>query len=72
MILTKYGSEAFHYWTEGEPLVPEGALRKKHLESNYLIQKAGEPVGLIEEYLDMLLPEDWGNNGYLRQTRLCR
>lgn len=52
-------AEAYHYWTEGEPLVLEGALEEEALRIQLSHTEGGELVGLIEEYLDMLLPEDW-------------
>lgn len=52
-------AEAFHYWTEGEPLVLEGALEEEALRIQLSHTEGGELVGLIEEYLEMLLPEDW-------------
>ena len=52
-------AEAFVYWSEGEPLVLEGALEEKALRIQLSHTEGGELVGLIEEYLDMLLPEDW-------------
>lgn len=52
-------AEAYHYWSEGEPLVLEGALEEEALRIQLSHTEGGELVGLIEEYLDMLLPEDW-------------
>ena len=52
-------AEAFMYWSEGEPLVLEGALEEEALRIQLSHTEGGELVGLIEEYLDMLLPEDW-------------
>lgn len=52
-------AEAFVYWSEGEPLVLEGALEEEALRIQLAHTEGGELVGLIEEYLDMLLPEDW-------------
>lgn len=52
-------AEAFRYWSEGEPLVLEGALEEEALRIQLSHTEGGELVGLIEEYLDMLLPEDW-------------
>lgn len=52
-------AEAFVYWSEGEPLVLEGALEEEALRIQLSHTEGGELVGLIEEYLDMLLPEDW-------------
>lgn len=52
-------AEAFTYWAEGEPLVLEGALEEEALRIQLSHTEGGELVGLIEEYLDMLLPEEW-------------
>ena len=52
-------AEALVYWSEGEPLVLEGALEEEALRIQLSHTEGGELVGLIEEYLDMLLPEDW-------------
>ena len=52
-------AEAFAYWSEGESLVLEGALEEEALRIQLSHTEGGELVGLIEEYLDMLLPEDW-------------
>ena len=52
-------AEAFVYWSEGEPLVLEGALEEEALRIQLSHTEGGELVGLIEEYLEMLLPEDW-------------
>ena len=52
-------AEAFMYWSEGEPLVLEGALEEEALRIQLSHTEGGELVGLIEEYLEMELPEDW-------------
>ena len=52
-------AEAFMYWAEGGPLVLEGALEEEALRIQLSHTEGGELVGLIEEYLDMELPEDW-------------
>lgn len=52
-------AEAFTYWSEGEPLVLEGALEEEALRIQLSHTEGGELVGLIEEYLEMELPEDW-------------
>ena len=52
-------AEAFVYWSEGEPLVLEGALEEEALRIQLSHTEGGELVGLIEEYLEMELPEDW-------------
>lgn len=52
-------AEAYHYWSEGEPLVLEGELEEEALRIQLSHTEGGELVGLIEEYLDMLLPDNW-------------
>ena len=52
-------AEAFVYWSEGEPLVLEGELEEEALRIQLSHTEGGELVGLIEEYLDMLLPDNW-------------
>lgn len=52
-------AEAFVYWSECEPLVLEGALEEEALRIQLSHTEGGELVGLIEEYLEMELPEDW-------------
>ena len=47
-------AEAFTYWAEGEPLVLEGELEEEALRI-----QLSHTEGLIEEYLEMELPEDW-------------
>ena len=52
-------AEAYYYWSEGESLVLEGELEEEALRIQLSHTEGGELVGLIEEYLDMLLPENW-------------
>ena len=58
-IIDQLWAEAFTYWADGEPLVLEGELEEEALRIQLSHTEGGELVGLIEEYLDMLLPEDW-------------
>lgn len=58
-IIDQLWAEAFIYWAEGEPLVLEGELEEEALRIQLSHTEGGELVGLIEEYLEMLLPEDW-------------
>lgn len=51
--------EAYYYWSNGESLVLEGDLEEEALRIQLSHTESGELVGLIEEYLEMLLPEDW-------------
>lgn len=52
-------AEAYYYWSNGESLVLEGDLEEEALRIQLSHTEGGELVGLIEEYLEMLLPEDW-------------
>lgn len=52
-------AEAYYYWSNGESLVLEGDLEEEALRIQLSHTECGELVGLIEEYLEMLLPEDW-------------
>lgn len=52
-------AEAYYYWSNGETLVLEGDLEEEALRIQLSHTEGGELVGLIEEYLEMLLPEDW-------------
>lgn len=52
-------AEAYYYWFNGESLVLEGDLEEEALRIQLSHTEGGELVGLIEEYLEMLLPEDW-------------
>ena len=52
-------AEAYYYWSEGESLVLEGELEEEALRIQLSHTEGGELVGLIEEYLDMLLPDNW-------------
>lgn len=58
-IIDQLWAEAFIYWAEGEPLVLGGELEEEALRIQLSHTEGGELVGLIEEYLEMLLPEDW-------------
>lgn len=52
-------AEAYYYWANGESLVLEGDLEEEALRIQLSHTEGGELVGLIEEYLEMLLPENW-------------
>lgn len=52
-------AEAYYYWSNGESLVLEGDLEEEALRIQLSHTEGGELVGLIEEYLEILLPEDW-------------
>lgn len=52
-------AEAYYYGSNGESLVLEGDLEEEALRIQLSHTEGGELVGLIEEYLDMLLPENW-------------
>lgn len=52
-------AEAYYYWHNGDSLVLEGDLEEEALRIQLSHTEGGELVGFIEEYLEMLLPEDW-------------
>lgn len=52
-------AEAYYYWSNGESLVLEGDLEEEALRIQLSHTEGGELVGIIEEYLEMLLPENW-------------
>ena len=58
-IIDQLWAEAYYYWSNGESLVLEGDLEEEALRIQLSHTEGGELVGLIEEYLEMLLPENW-------------
>ena len=58
-VIDQLWAEAYYYWSSGESLVLEGDLEEEALRIQLSHTEGGELVGLIEEYLEMLLPEDW-------------
>lgn len=52
-------AEAKHYWKQGEKLYLEGDLIKDSEEAQRSAMEADERQGLVETYLDVLLPENW-------------
>ncbi|RJY50372.1 hypothetical protein D2965_05785 [Veillonella atypica] len=58
-VIDQLWAEAYYYWSNGESLVLEGDLEEEALRIQLSHTEGGELVGLIEEYLEMLLPADW-------------
>ena len=58
-VIDQLWAEAYYYWSNGESLVLEGDLEEEALRIQLSHTEGGELVGLIEEYLEMLLPEEW-------------
>lgn len=52
-------AEALEIWKKGEPLYLEGAEVAEAIERQKAAMEADERLGMIREYLDRLLPEDW-------------
>ena len=52
-------AEAKHYWQQGEKLYLEGDLIRESEEAQRTAMEADERQGLVEQYLETLLPESW-------------
>lgn len=52
-------AEAVDAWKAGEKLYLEGKVAIEAQEQQKLAMEADERIGMIKEYLDKLLPEDW-------------
>ena len=52
-------AEAVWYWRNGETLYLEGDLIGEAEEAQRTAMEADERQGLVEQYLDMLLPSSW-------------
>lgn len=52
-------AEAKHYWTQGEKLYLEGSAAEQAKAEQTTALEADEREGVVREYLDMLLPENW-------------
>jgi putative DNA primase/helicase len=52
-------AEAKHYWTQGEKLYLTGSLAQEAKAEQTRALETDEREGLVREYLDMLLPDDW-------------
>lgn len=52
-------AEARHYWIQGEKLYLEGELAKQAKAEQTAALETDEREGVVREYLDMLLPENW-------------
>lgn len=54
-------AEAFYLWANGESLVLDEMLEQEAIKVQQSHTEGSEMTGLIEEYLQMLLPEDWAS-----------
>ena len=52
-------AEAKHYWMQGEKLYLEGSVAEQAKAEQTTALEADEREGVVREYLDMLLPENW-------------
>jgi predicted P-loop ATPase len=52
-------AEAKHYWKHGEKLYLNGSVAKQAFAEQTAALETDEREGVVREYLDMPLPEDW-------------
>lgn len=52
-------AETKHYWKQGEKLYLEGSAAEQAKAEQTTALEADEREGVVREYLDMLLPENW-------------
>jgi hypothetical protein len=52
-------AEALQSWKDGEPLYLEGEAAAEAKEQQKRAMESDERLGLLKDYLDRLLPEDW-------------
>jgi len=52
-------AETKHYWMQGEKLYLEGSAAEQAKAEQTTALEADEREGVVREYLDMLLPENW-------------
>ena len=54
-------AEAVFYWKQGEKLCLEGDLIRDSEEAQRTAMEADDRQGMVEEYLDTLLPDNWAD-----------
>lgn len=52
-------AEAIHIWKNGEKLYLEGELAAESEKAQRSAMEADDRLGMVEQYLDTLLPENW-------------
>ena len=52
-------AEAIHIWKNGERLYLEGKLAAESEKAQRSAMEADDRLGMVEQYLDILLPENW-------------
>jgi len=52
-------AEAIHIWKSGEKLYLEGELAAESEKAQRSAMEADDRLGMVEQYLDTLLPENW-------------
>lgn len=57
--ISQVWAEAVDAWNAGEKLYLEGEVAAEAYEQQKLAMEADERVGMIKDYLDRLLPENW-------------
>lgn len=58
-VVEQLWAEALHLWKAGEELYLTGDVAKEAVEQQKLAMETDERLGLIREFLDLPLPEDW-------------
>jgi putative DNA primase/helicase len=62
-VVQQLWAEALQLWKAGEELYLTGDVAKEAIEQQKLAMEVDERLGLIQEFLDMPLPEDWDERG---------
>ncbi len=65
-------AEAKRFWENGEKLYLEGAEAEAAVSEQAEAMESDEREGLVREYLDMLLPEDWDSLDIYRRRDYIR
>lgn len=58
-VVEQLWAEALQLWKAGEELYLTGGIAKEAIEQQKLAMESDERLGLIREFLEMPLPEDW-------------
>jgi len=65
-------AEAKHYWFGGEKLYLDGNIAKQAKVEQTAALETDEREGLVREYLDMLLPENWYDMDIYARRNYCQ
>lgn len=62
-------AEALHLWENGEPLILSQKAEAQAGEERDAHQEADDRAGVIEQYLDMMLPSSWDSMSLIERRR---